>query len=134
MEEPTFELDRLDAFPFPFALDESLADIPLSQLTTFPQLTTLIIKPTVCSYPLKIIEQLGKQIILTGAFESGIGTAQIATFAKRRNLTSNPLGLDTYRFLEEDVLHSRLDFSQGSLTLPNQFCLNPQYLTEVSHG
>ncbi|MBS0652250.1 MAG: o-succinylbenzoate synthase [Verrucomicrobia bacterium] len=136
IEEPTHELDRLHDFPFPFALDESLSEIPFSKIAAFPHLTTLIIKPTVTggSYALKILEQLGKQIIFTGAFESGIGTAQIAIFAHRLNLMENPLGLDTYRFLKEDLLQSPLDFSQGTLQLPSQFNLNLQHLAEVAHG
>ncbi len=136
VEEPTYELDRLSTIPFPFALDESLPEIPFSKIATFPHLTTLIIKPTITggSYALKIIEQIGKQIILTGAFESGIGTAQIAALAHRLNLIENPLGLDTYRFLQEDLLDSPLDFSKGSLELPSQLNLNGKHLIEVAHG
>ena len=104
IEEPTHELDQLHRFPFPFALDESLSDISFSQLSLFPHLTTLIIKPTVSggTYALKILEQLGKKIIFTGAFESGIGTAQIAMLTHQLQLTDAPLGLDTYRFLKQD--------------------------------
>ncbi len=136
VEEPTYELDRLSAIPFPFALDESLHEIPFSKIPTFPRLTTLIIKPTISggSYAFKMIKQLGKQIILTGAFESGIGTAQIAALAHRLNLIENPLGLDTYRFLQEDLLDPPLDFSKGSLELPLQFHLNFKHLIEVAHG
>ncbi|MGE0670500.1 MAG: o-succinylbenzoate synthase [Parachlamydiales bacterium] len=136
VEEPTHELDRLSSIPFPFALDESITEIPFSQMTGFPQLTTLIIKPTITggSYAFKIIEQLGKKIIFTGAFESGIGTVLIANFAHRLNMTTNPLGLDTYRFLKEDLLQSPLDFSQGTLQLPTQFHLKSDCLIEVAHG
>lgn len=136
VEEPTHDLDRLHDFPFPFALDESLPEIPFSKIAAFPHLTTLIIKPTITggSYALKIIEQLGKQIIFTGAFESGIGTAQIAMLAHHLNIMENPLGLDTYRFLKEDILQSPLDFSYGTLQLPSQFNLNLQHLAEVAHG
>lgn len=136
IEEPTHELARLSDFPFPFALDESLTELPFSKMVGFPQLTTLIIKPTITggSYALKIIEQLGKKIIFTGAFESGIGTCLIANFAHRLNMTTSPLGLDTYRFLQDDLLCQPLDFTQGALKLPEQFQLKFQHLIEIAHG
>ena len=136
VEEPTHELERLSDITFPFALDESLTEIPFAQMAGFPQLTTLIIKPTITggSYALKIIEQLGKKIIFTGAFETGIGTALIANFAHRMNMATNPLGLDTYRFIKEDLLESPIDFSQGTLQLPTQFHLKSDCLTEIAHG
>lgn len=136
IEEPTHELDRLADFPFPFALDESLPEIPLSQLTRLTHLTTLIIKPTVAggSAAWHFLKQLGKKMIFTGAFESGIGTVQIANLVHQFNFNNTPLGLDTYRFLQEDLLTTPLDFSHGMLHLPSKIEINYNYLTEIAHG
>ena len=37
----------------------------------------------------------------------------------------NPIGLDTYNWLEDDILTKPLEFNQGSLDLKCQHILNP---------
>ena len=136
IEEPTWELKRLDDFPFPFALDESIPEIPFAQLAKMPLLSTLIIKPSVHggSRALSTLAQLGKTLLFTGAFESGIGTVQIALLANRLNSVGIPLGLDTYRYLKRDLLASPLEFANGALYLPQQLHPNPHELIEIAHS
>jgi O-succinylbenzoate synthase len=136
IEEPTRELDQLHRFPFPFALDESIGELSYCQLVELPHLSTLIIKPSIQggSYALSLLEQLGKSLLFTGTFESGIGTAQIALLAYRLRRLGIPLGLDTYRYLGNDILTSPLFLSQGSLYLPTTLQLNPHGLIEIAQS
>lgn len=136
IEEPTYELNQLHAFAFPFALDESLNKIPFTSFSQMPNLTTLIVKPTLAggSYALEILKHLGKKILFTAAFESGIGTIQIANLVHKLNSYDYPLGLDTYRFLEKDVLKSPLQFSNGNLHPPSDLELNSASVTEIANG
>ncbi len=87
VEEPTSELNRLPHIPFPFALDETLEENPHFPIDQCPHLTTLILKPTLwggtsgCAPLVQRAQLHNKEIIFTGAYESGIGTLQIASMA-----------------------------------------------------
>jgi O-succinylbenzoate synthase len=48
------------------------------------------------------------RLILTGAFEAGVGTAAIAAYAAAYGTAGLPSGLDPYNWLAEDVLVNRL--------------------------
>ncbi len=140
IEEPTHEIDKLKHFSHPFALDESLLDIPLDTLTTFPKLTALVIKPTIlggksdCTSLLSIAQKNGLEVIFSSACESGLGLIQIATLANDLNATIEPLGLDTYKFIEQDLLITPLDFSTPNLVLPSSISLKTHLLQKIAHG
>jgi o-succinylbenzoate synthase len=121
IEEPLANWDELAHFPFPFALDESLREKPIEAFASFKQLKALVIKPTLLGSPdqwqplLGFAKQRGIAIVLSGVYETGIGTAAIASLIVRLNLPPLPLGLDTYSHLGEDVLERRLDCSNGKI-------------------
>ncbi len=66
---------------------------------------------------LKGIPRPHDKLILSSAWESGIGIASIAALAHRLDLPKHPLGIGTYFYLEDDLLESPLRFSKGNIIL-----------------
>ena len=133
IEEPTYELDKLEHFPFSFALDESLLD--LKALPQNPKCTTLILKPSIIGGHdacLRYTTQ-NKRIILSSACETAVGILGIAALASSLDIQT-PLGLDTYRFMQDDLLLYPLDFSTAQLRVPQQICVNTSQLREIAYG
>jgi len=54
-----------------------------------------------------------RSLVLSGAFESGVGTAALATYAARFADPQTPVGLDTYRWMDPDILAQRLPLEGG---------------------
>ncbi|MFI5334608.1 MAG: enolase C-terminal domain-like protein [Chlamydiales bacterium] len=123
IEEPCAKVEDLKHFPFPIGADESLRDTPLEELSKIPHLKALVLKPTLQG-GLRVAHKLASfaqeknlDLVFSAAFESGVGIAQIALLAYKLNGPVKSLGLDTYRYLEDDVLKKPLDFSEGCLHL-----------------
>ncbi len=123
IEEPCTTLEDLFAFPFPLALDETLREHPLEKLLAIPTLQALIYKPTLhgglsIARTLKTAAQKRHiDLIFSSCYESGVGIRAIAYFAEELNLTEKPFGIDTYRYLHEDVLKERLNFQPGWINI-----------------
>lgn len=58
------------------------------------------------------------RLILTGAFESGVGTAAITAYAAAYGSDGLPSGLDPYNWLAEDVLVTRLPMDGPAVQVP----------------
>jgi len=116
-EEPLRNSQELRHFPFPIALDESLREEGYEPLIALSQVKALVIKPTMTG-GLQDWERFGKPIVLSSSFESGIGIAQILLLSAPHHL---PPGIDTYRFLKEDLLEEPLHFESGKVHLPSAF-------------
>ncbi len=121
IEEPVQNPQDLSRFPYPFALDETLREnIKLPHL---PHLRALIIKPMLVgsAYTIqKIITSFADtmpQIVLSSSHESGVGLFHLCHLLQRCNIPMHPLGVDPYRFIENDVLNTPHIISQGKLTL-----------------
>ena len=102
-------------------------------MTTLPksdQFKAVIWKPTVMSQESILARAQGKKLILSSACESGVGILGIASLAS----TSDPVGLDTYRFLKRDVLSTPLDFSKGILECKGPLHVNTARIEEIAHG
>ena len=130
IEEPTYEEEKLAAFPYPFALDESLC---LERAAALP-CAALILKPTLIggydecfSYA-----KLGKKCILSSACETAIGLLGIGALATALSIET-PLGLDTYRFGQKDVLQTPLDFSRAECVALKNLSVDWTLLEEVAH-
>lgn len=108
-EEPLKNSQELRHFPYPVALDESLREEGFEALACLPHVVALVLKPTMIGSlaACKSFERFGKPIVLSSSFESGIGLAQILRFAPHFQ-SILPLGIDTYRYLKEDLLQERL--------------------------
>jgi O-succinylbenzoate synthase len=119
-EEPLKNPHELQYFPFPIALDETLREKGFESLSCLPQVAALVIKPTMTGNlrACKAYEQFRKPIVLSACFESGVGIAQILRFAPHfKSLLA--LGIDTYRYLKNDLLETPLRFENG-------FCYPPE--------
>jgi len=113
-EEPLKDPVELINFPFPIALDESLREKDFEKLANLAHVTALVIKPTMTGNlaTCKQYEKFGKPIVLSSSFESGVGIAQILRLVPHLKALL-PLGIDTYRYLKEDVLETPLRFEKG---------------------
>jgi hypothetical protein len=94
------------------------------------QFKAVIWKPTVMTQESIMTRIQGKKCILSSACESGVGILGIASLAS----TSEPVGLDTYRFLKSDVLATPLDFTKGTLHFTGPLQVNTALLEEVARG
>lgn len=56
-----------------------------------------------------------KPVVLSSAFESGVGLAAITRYAAAYSGAGVPVGLDTYRFLAEDVLMNPLPLDRPEI-------------------
>jgi len=125
IEEPTYEIDKLEAFPFPYALDETVLEKSVPD-----NCHTIVYKPTVLGWPMP---SYNKRCVLSSACETGVGIVHIARLAA--TLTPDvPCGLDTYRFLERDILQTPLDFSSGKLHLPKELKVDTSLLETIAYG
>jgi O-succinylbenzoate synthase len=125
IEEPTYEIDKLERFPFPYALDETLLEkhVPAN-------CHAIVYKPTVLGCPMP---SYNKRCILSSACETGVGIVHVARLAALL-APGVPCGLDTYRFLEQDVLQTPLDFSSGNLCLPQELHVDTSIMDRIADG
>lgn len=80
-------------------------------------------KPTIKGIPKR------NDIVLSSAFETGIGIAHIARLAQQLDV-AYPIGVGTYKFLERDVLQEPLELKDGFLTV---FRLEPNLELVLAH-
>jgi o-succinylbenzoate synthase len=138
IEDPTFELKRLSEFPYPVALDETV--LQYRQFDKLPNLYGFILKPTIlggkkgCTPLVEFAKKNQLKVVFSPAFESGLGLLQILALAKEFNLTTEPLGLDTHRYLKHDLLMPAVNFNKAQLTVSTAPQINLDLLTEISHG
>lgn len=130
LKNPLELLAFSDKFGHPLAFDESLIDTSIEFLLTLPSKVAFVVKPTVIGSLEKIHFLYSKarlhrlDFILTSTFESGIGHLMIAQLAHYLAI-EEPIGLDTYHWIEEDLLLKPLSFKNGTLSLKDQHLLNP---------
>ncbi len=127
VEEPLQNLSALEAFyqrtGLSIALDESLRTPEAVRYLTFEGVKALVLKPTVLGGFSSVqkwahlAREKGKMLVLSDTFSSGIGVHTLGFWAILLHLQKDAHGLDTYRFLAEDVLTSPLRFSAGELCM-----------------
>ena len=108
-------------FKFPLALDESLREDNQLCLDNIPNLKALIIKPMLMGVGPRV-QTLCKQaqarnwmISLSSSFETGIGLYQIALFAEFFHIKGYPAGLDTMKFMMDDLLVNKHRIENGQV-------------------
>lgn len=145
IEEPLKDATRIpefyDATMIPVALDESLSQHPVAEIKSLSGVETIIIKPTVqggversCQLA-REAKHAGLEIVLTSCFETGLGILALANMAACFS-PHIPVGLDTRRWLTQDILlnpfpveHGQLDISRPGLLPIN---LDQDLLKEIS--
>lgn len=139
IEDPTFETDRFSEFTHPFALDETVTKFHTMDLESCLKLYGFILKPTIlggkkgCTPYVDYAKQHNLKVVLSPAFESGLGLLQIVKLAQELGL-EGLVGLDTYRYLKHDLLQPSVNFSTARFTIDKPPQINPLLLTEVAHG
>lgn len=109
------------------ALDETLAEISPGDFRPFPGLAALILKPSVIGgfartlqlARLAAIHQL--KAVISSVFSSGVGLAAEAALAACVNEEDIPAGLDTCRWLAEDLLAEAFPLQNGQIEVEEAF-------------
>ncbi len=141
IEEPLRKPEELEIFlqktGMPYALDETLHEMPPPANAKEVMDTVLgerrslwfnarawVWKPTLMHVPmlgpaLQGLTQAesGPRLVLSAAFESGVGIAALAQYAAAYMEPSLAAGLDTYAWLAEDVLVYPLPLTKGRVRL-----------------
>jgi o-succinylbenzoate synthase len=127
IEEPVRDTEDLYEFmgesPIPAAIDETLMEQGGRALREFEGIAAAVLKPTLLGGLLAALSlaeaawQNGVQPVISATFESGIGTAALAHLAAVVQAPETAAGLDTYRWLSEDLIDPPLDLSTGSFNI-----------------
>jgi o-succinylbenzoate synthase len=122
LEDPLSSWEEMMQFSkethFPVAVDEFLLEKSTHEVLSLPSLKAAVVKPSLfggleaCQKLKKELQKKGSSLILSSAFESGVGIFSMAKFAEKLEI-SEAIGIDTYRYLKEDVIDAPLDFSNG---------------------
>ena len=117
IEEPVENPNDLEQFfaesGCRYALDETLVDQRFD-VQDFPNASVFVVKPTIIGRfsRIKSLIALEKPIVFSSVFESGVGIYQIGRMAAACS-ENIAVGLDTYRWLKEDVVLTPWSFDDG---------------------
>lgn len=127
LEEPLADPSRLPDFAdcsgLPYAVDETLVEVwtrvqppgmgpvPAWARPALRRASHAIWKPTLIPPPQHRDESNTLPVVLSSAYESGVGTAAILALSAACGGDTLPPGVDTYSRLSQDVLQTRLDLS-----------------------
>lgn len=131
VEEPLREFQRMpelqEASGISCAVDETLQELSRCLFTdcavytpeqetllrhTVENAHALVWKPSLCINPKRMNLDTAAPVVLSAAYESGVGTAAILECAAW-NTDECAAGVDTYSRLEQDVLQRRLSLTGG---------------------
>lgn len=125
----------------PVALDETLVDVTVGELGRHRYARAVILKPTLLGGLVPTLRMadraraLGMTPVLSASFETGIGLQGLVALAAGLGPDDVPAGLDTYRWLADDVIDPCLDFNQGQLDvaamLTARRSIRKEFLKEV---
>ena len=129
LEEPLADPMQLSDFIYEtgacVALDESLLDSDQwKPLLRARRITAVVLKPTLIGGLKRVLEivgtahKYGAKVVISACFESGVGIALLARLAASLDAAATtPVGLDTYRWLADDILGTPLSIENGVLDL-----------------
>lgn len=114
IEEPLKAPEEVSKFygktAMPVALDETLADIPLSKYVPEECIKAFVLKPSILGGIEKTVkicrraEDNGIVPVISSTFDSGITLTALAQIAAIYTSPDTAMGLDTYKWLKEDLL------------------------------
>lgn len=148
IEEPTADPANFEVFfsscGIPVAVDETLWVSPVKRLEEIRGIKAAILKPTLLGGFQKAhnlaqrAQRLRIQPVVSSCFESGVGILGLARFAAFLSLEHVAAGLDTYRWLNRDLLVPGLKIDHGRIEvgLPTDGGreLNKSSLRETADG
>ncbi|MEM0961643.1 MAG: o-succinylbenzoate synthase [Bacteroidota bacterium] len=135
LADPKNLAQLLDLDLLPVALDESIPNAPrdgsaaLIAPAVADRIAAVVLKPTLgrtARRAARLRAELGRrdaQMVISSAFESGVGMRHLVAFASA--LGETPAGLDTYRWLAEDVTESPLPLLGPSIEVAAVLDPNP---------
>lgn len=148
LEEPLADPTMLPALSretgMPLAMDESLVELSPEKLQAWPEIKAVILKPTLLGGLRRSVafaagaRKLGMKTVVSSSFESGIGILGLARFAAWLSRDDIPAGLDTYRWLERDLLAPRISMANGRMDVPvrmrDVYTVKPDFLRDLRDG
>ena len=143
LRDPAHLADFFDATGIPVALDESLLELRPDDLDGRPEVGAVVLKPTLLGGIARAREWVTKALalnvrpVVSGCFESGVGLLALAEFAWSSTGDAVPAGLDTYRWLDADVVRPRIPFQPGAIqwssALARAHRIDGSMLSETRH-
>jgi o-succinylbenzoate synthase len=124
IEEPT--RNPIDHYPLaasslaPIALDETIAETPCDQFVQ-QCYRAIILKPSVVggfektAFILRWARKHGLTPVISSAFQTSLATRMYMMFAILHRVTQIPLGLDTLRWFQEDLLSTPFVIKNGTI-------------------
>ncbi len=116
---PRASLAWSDGTGVPVAFDESLNEISPAELAEYPNLRAIVLKPSLlgglsrCMEYIDVAREMETYPVISAMLESGVGTITLARFAASVCDPDTATGLDTYRWLADDVLEPRPQLTGG---------------------
>lgn len=128
IEEPLINNQELNRFyqqtKVNIALDESLYEVlHINQYDKYDGVSTYIIKPNIWGslgkiYTLLILAQRNNiNAVFSSPFESGFGIYWQSIINKLFSNSSISMGLDTYKYLDDDILNEKLNYRKNQLII-----------------
>lgn len=131
IEEPLRDPSELKRFyaetGLPLALDETLVEVSPQTLRIPIGVTALILKPSALGGVERTLQfaRLARQhklkAVISSAFSCGVGLAMEAALAACVNEEDVSAGLDTYKWLKEDVVVNRFKIERGQINVTEIF-------------
>ncbi|WP_169577861.1 o-succinylbenzoate synthase [Salisaeta longa] len=125
VEEPLDDPTQLPAlaadWPYPIALDESTRTLAPADLSDHTYAAAIVLKPMLIGGPHRLAAWADaaaahdQTVVLSAAYESGVGMAALVEWSAA--YATAPVGLDTYRHLQADVLATRLPLEVPHVSL-----------------
>jgi O-succinylbenzoate synthase len=122
------------------ALDETIVLEGVKSYPYFDHISALVLKPSLLggfsltALLMDLAKRNNTTPVISSCFESGLGISSLALFAASMNLTNTPVGLDTLKYFQHDLLARPLEIEQGAIKLSQAFgcidALNEKLLKE----
>lgn len=123
IEEPLKESDDIPRFfklsNIPLALDETLSYITPEIYKIPTGVKALVLKPALIGTIARIKQYISLafrnsiDVVISDTFQTGIGLAYSACLAASLITKDVPMGLDTYRWLSQDLLNKKFEAKEG---------------------
>jgi o-succinylbenzoate synthase len=141
IEEPLADSAHLSAFhavtKIPIALDESLIYQDPWSMVVPHYVGALVLKPALLGgfehtkAFVSLANSYGIKTVISSVFDSGVGIAALANCAASLVGSANAAGLDTYRWLRDDLLVERFAVSRASLDVDRVHRLAQQLRSDL---
>jgi O-succinylbenzoate synthase len=141
IEEPLADPVRLSAFhavtKIPIALDESLVCQDPRSMVVPHYVGALVLKPAVLGgfentkAFVSLANNYGIKAVISSVFDSGVGIAALTNCAASLMGSAHAAGLDTYRWLRDDLLAERFAASRASLDVDRTHRLAQQLRSDL---